>query len=115
MKREIARYVAECDVCQRVKEEHQKLGGLLHPLSILVWKWDEINMDFIQGLPKTPNGNDIIWVIVDQLTKSAHFIPIKKTCPLEKLAKIYIKEIISLHGVPSRIVSDRDPRFVAKF
>lgn len=91
MKREIARYVAECNVCQRVKAEHQKPRGLLHPLSIPVWKWDEISTDVIQGLPRTPNGNDSIWVIVDRLTKSAHFISVKKTFSLEKLAKIYIK------------------------
>jgi hypothetical protein len=72
-------------------------------------------MDFILGLPRTPSGNDAIWVIVDRLTKSAHFIPIKKTFSLEKLAKLYIQEIVSLHGVPLRIVSDRDARFVSRF
>jgi hypothetical protein len=72
-------------------------------------------MDFILGLPRTPSGNDSIWVIVDRLTKSAHFIPIKKTFSLEKLDKLYIQEIVSLHGVPLRIVSDRDARFVSRF
>lgn len=90
MKREIAKYVAECDTCQRVKVEHQKPAGLLHPLSIPVWKWDEISMDFIHGLPRTPAGNDSIWVIVDRLTKSAHFIPVKKSFSVDKLANIYI-------------------------
>lgn len=115
MKKEIARYVAECDICQRIKAEHQKPSGLLHPLPIPVWKWDEISMDFIHGLPRTPNGNDSIWVIVDRLIKSAHFIPINKKRPLPTLAKMYINEIVSLHGVPLRIVSDRDPRYLAKF
>jgi hypothetical protein len=115
MKREIAKFVMECDVCQRVKAEHQRPAGLLQPLSIPLWKWEEISMDFIVGLPKTPSGNDSIWVIVDRLTKSAHFIPVKITFSLEKLAKLYIKEIVSLHGVPLRIASDRDPRFVSNF
>jgi hypothetical protein len=115
MKREIAKFVAECDTCQRVKAEHQKPAGFLKPLSIPIWKWEEIGMDFILGLPRTPSGNDAIWVIVDRLTKSAHFIPIKKTFSLEKLAKLYIQEIVSLHGVPLRIVSDRDARFVSRF
>jgi hypothetical protein len=74
--------------------------------------WVEISMDFIQALPRTPNRNDSIWVLVDRLTKFAHFIPIKKTFALEKLAKIYIKEIVSLHGVPLSIVSD--PHFIVK-
>jgi hypothetical protein len=115
MKREIAKFVMECDTCQRVKAEHQRPAGLLKPLSIPLWKWEEISMDFIVGLPKTPSGHDSIWVIVDRLTKSAHFIPVKITFSLEKLAKLYIKEIVSLHGVPLRIASDRDPRFVSKF
>lgn len=72
-------------------------------------------MDFIVGLPRTPSGNDSIWVIVDRLTKSAHFLPVKRTFSLQKYAKLYIQEIVSLHGVPTRIVSDRDPRFVSYF
>nr|ABA92080.1 retrotransposon protein, putative, Ty3-gypsy subclass [Oryza sativa Japonica Group] len=75
MKREIAEYVAVCDVCQRVKAEHQKPAGLLQPLKIPEWKWEEIGMDFITGLPRTSSGHDSIWVIVDRLTKVAHFIP----------------------------------------
>jgi hypothetical protein len=77
MKREIARYVAECDVCQRVKAEQLKPASPLQPLSIPSWKWEEIGMDFITGLPRSSQGYDSIWVIVDRLTKSAHFLPVK--------------------------------------
>jgi hypothetical protein len=69
--------VAVCDVCQRVKAEHQRLAGLLHPLKVPKWKWEEIAMDFIVGLPRTSKGYDSIWVIVDRLTKVAHFIPVR--------------------------------------
>ena len=74
MKKEIAAYVARCDTCCRVKAVHLKPAGLLQPLPILGWKWEEISMDFIVGLPTTQKGNDSIWVIVDRLMKSAHFI-----------------------------------------
>jgi hypothetical protein len=76
MKREIAEHVAICDSCQRIKVEHQKPAGLLQPLRIPQWKWDEIGMEFIIGLPRTRAGYDSIWVVVDRLTKSAHFIPV---------------------------------------
>ena len=77
MKGDITEYVAQCDTYRRVKVEHQRPAGLLQPLHIPVWKWDKISMDFIVGLPKTPNGHDSIWVIVDRLTKVAHFIPVR--------------------------------------
>ena len=101
--------------CQQVKAEHQRPGGLLKPLTIPKWKWDQITTDFVCGIPKTATGHTAIWVIVDRLTKSAHFLPINMTYPLEKLARIYIKEIVRLHGIPVSIISDRDPRFVSKF
>ena len=72
-------------------------------------------MDFLIGLPKTPKGNDAVWVIVDRMTKSAHFLPIRWGCTLEQLAEKYIAEIIRLHGIPVSIVSDRDPRFTSRF
>ena len=78
MKKEIAAFVARCDNCCWVKAIHLKLAGLLQPLSIPSWKWDDISMDFIVGLPTTEKGHDSIWVIVDSLTKSAHFIPVKE-------------------------------------
>ena len=80
-----------------------------------VWKWELITMDFVTKLPKTRKGNDAIWVIVDRLTKSAHFLPIKETFSMERLAKLYVDEIVSLHGVPLSIISDRDSRFTSRF
>jgi hypothetical protein len=79
LKRDVAAHVAMCDVCQRVKAEHQRLARLLHPLKIPEWKWEQIGMYFITGLPRTPKGYDSIWVIVGRLTKVAHFIPVKTT------------------------------------
>ncbi|WVZ80091.1 hypothetical protein U9M48_027597, partial [Paspalum notatum var. saurae] len=93
MKRKVAEYVALCDVCQRVKAEHQKPAGLLHPLKIPEWKWEEIGMDFIVGLPRTQSGFDSIWVVVDRLTKVAHFIPVKTTYSGAKLAELYMSRI----------------------
>ena len=79
MKAEIATFVGKCLNCAKVKVEYQKPSGLLQQRKILEWKWEQITMDFITNLPKTPTGHDIIWVIVDRLTKSAHFLPIKET------------------------------------
>jgi hypothetical protein len=115
MKREIARYVAECDVCQRVKAVHLKPTGTLQPLPIPSWKWENIGMDFITGLPKTIHGYDSIWVIVDRLTKSAHFLPVKTTYRAKQYAELYLTRIVCLHGVPKIIVSDSGPQFVAHF
>ncbi|KAI3677796.1 hypothetical protein L6452_37066 [Arctium lappa] len=95
--------------------EHQRPYGELQSLEIPFWKWDEITMDLVTGLPQSPKGHDAIWVIIDRLTKSAHFLPIKETYPLEKLAQLYIDEIVTRHEVPSSIVSDRDARFTSTF
>ena len=115
MKKDIAEYVAVCDVCQRVKAEHQKPAGLLQPLPIPEWKWDKLGMDFITGLPRTHSGYDSIWVVVDRLTKVAHFMPVKTTYTSAKLAKIYMTRIVCLHGVPRSIVLDRGTQFTSKF
>jgi hypothetical protein len=115
MKREVAKYVEECLTCRKVKAEHQRPHGKLQPLEIPVWKWEKITMDLITKLPKTPRGNDAIWVIVDRLTKSAHFLPIKESSSAEKLAEIFVREIVTRHGVPVSIVSDRDTRFTSRF
>lgn len=115
MKREIARYVAECDVCQRVKAEHLKPAGTLQPLHIPSWKWEDISMDFITGLPRTLHGYNSVWVIVDRLTKSAHFLPVKTSYMVDKYAELYLTKIVCLHGVPKTIVSDRGPQFTSKF
>ena len=115
MKKEIAEFVYACLVCQKSKIEHQKPSGLMEPLFVPEWKWDGISMDFVSGLPRTSKNCDSIWVIVDRLTKSAHFIPIRMDYPMERLAELYVEKIVSLHGIPSSIVSDRDPRFTSKF
>jgi hypothetical protein len=106
MKREIAHFVEQCLICQQVKIQHQRPAGLLQPLSIPEWKWEHISMDFVSGLPRVPGGQDAIWVIVDRLTKSSHYIPVRMNYPLNKFAQLYIKEIVRLHGVPVSIVSD---------
>jgi hypothetical protein len=115
MRRDIAHYLACCGTCSRVKIEHQKPAGLLKPLEIPVWKWGDISMDFVVGLPRTPKGNDSVWVIVDRLTKVAHFVPVKTRYATEKLADLYVEHILRLHGAPRSIVSDLGPQFVAKF
>ena len=115
MKKEVAEYVAKCLTYQKFKAEHQQLGGELQPLDIPKWKWDQITMDFVVGLPRTMKGHDAIWDVVDQLTKSAHFISIKTTFSLEQLENLYVQEIVRLHGVPKSIVSDRDAWFTSKF
>jgi hypothetical protein len=115
MKRDIASFIARCDICQRVKAKHQCPAGLLQPLQVPVWKWDEVGMDFITGLPRSNRGQYSIWVIVDRLTKVAHFLPVKTTFNGNRLADLYISRIVSLHGVPKRIVSDRGTQFTSRF
>jgi hypothetical protein len=115
MKIEIARYVARCDTCRRVKAVYMKTAGPLQSLPIPIWKWEDISMDFIVGLPKTAKGFDSIWVITDRLTKIALFRPVKTKYPVVAYAELYIAHILSLHGVPKTIVSDRGPQFVSKF
>ncbi|GKC52832.1 putative reverse transcriptase domain-containing protein, partial [Tanacetum coccineum] len=115
MKAIIAEYVGKCLTCSRVKAECQKPSGLLVQPEIPIWKWERITMDFITKLPKTSNGHDIIWVIIDHLTKSAHFIPTRATYSMETLTRLYIKEIVSWHGVPISIISDRDTHFTSRF
>ncbi|CAL1407874.1 unnamed protein product [Linum trigynum] len=115
MKREAAEFVHKCLVCQMVKAEHQAPAGKLKPLEIPEWKWEHITMDFVYGLPRTEWGNDGVWVIVDRLTKSAHFIPIKFKPGVDALADLYVQEVVRLHGVPLTIVSDRDPSFTGQF
>jgi hypothetical protein len=90
LKRDVAKYVALCDTCQRVKAKHQRPARLLQPMQIPEWKWEEVSMDFIVGLPCTQRGYDSIWVIVDRLTKVAHFLPVKTTYTSAKLAELYM-------------------------
>ncbi|GMI66021.1 hypothetical protein HRI_000271400 [Hibiscus trionum] len=115
LKKDVAEYVSNCMVCRRVKAEHQFPSGLLQPLRIPEWKWDRITMDFVSRLPLSPSKKNSIWVIVYRLTKCERFLPVRTTYTLDKLAELYIVEIVRFHGVPKSIVSDRDLRFTARF
>ncbi|GJR93443.1 putative reverse transcriptase domain-containing protein [Tanacetum coccineum] len=115
VKVDIATYVSKCLTCAKVKAEHQRPSGLLVQPKIPEWKWDNITMDFVTKLPKSSQGYDTIWVIVDRLTKSAIFTPIRETDPLDKLARMYLKEVVTRHGIPVSIICDRDPRFASNF
>ncbi|GJW85304.1 putative nucleotidyltransferase, ribonuclease H [Tanacetum coccineum] len=115
MKKEIAIYVSKCLTCAKVKAEHQRPSGLLQQPEIPEWKWEKIAMDFITKLPRSSSGHDAIWVIVDRLTKLAHFLAIREDYSMEKLARLYIDEIVARHGVPTLIISDRDGRFTSRF
>ncbi|GKB52217.1 putative reverse transcriptase domain-containing protein [Tanacetum coccineum] len=115
MKADIATYVSKCLTCAKVKAEHQRPSGLLVQPEIPQWKWENITMDFITKLPKSSQGYDTIWVIVDRLTKSVIFVPMRETDPMEKLARMYLKEVVTRHEIPVSIICDRDPRFASKF
>nr|GEY71069.1 putative reverse transcriptase domain-containing protein [Tanacetum cinerariifolium] len=111
----IAKYVSKYLTCSRVKAECQKPYGLLIQPEIPMWRWERITMVFVSKLPKTLNEHDTIWVIVDRLTKSAHFIPTRATDSMETLTRLYIKEIVSRHGMPISIILDCDSHFTSKF
>jgi hypothetical protein len=98
-----------------VKAEYQRPAGLLQPLKIPEWKWEEIGIAFIVGLPCTRDWYDSIWVTVDRLTKVAHFIPVKTTYTGVKLVELYNSRIVCLHGLPKKIVSDRGTQFTSRF
>ncbi|GJU72296.1 reverse transcriptase domain-containing protein [Tanacetum coccineum] len=114
MKRDIATYVSKCLTCSKVKAEHQRPSGLLQQPEIPEWKWDKITMDFITKFPRSKSGHATIWVIVDRLTKSDHSLAIRKDYSTEKLAKIYIDEIVARHGVLVSVILDRDRRFTSR-
>jgi hypothetical protein len=115
MKSETTDYLSKCLDCQQVKVEHQHPTGLLQPLPIPEWKWEIISMDFITGLPKTQRQHDSIMVVVDKLSKSAHFIPVKSTYKAINITEIFMKEIFRLHGIPKMVISDRDVKFTSNF
>ncbi|GJS76601.1 putative reverse transcriptase domain-containing protein [Tanacetum coccineum] len=114
MKKEIAIYVSKCLTCAKVKAEHQRPSGLLQQPEIPKWKWEKIAMDFITKLPRSSSGHDAIWVIVDRLTKSTHFLAIREDYSMETLARLYIDEIVARHGVPTSIIF-RDGRLTSRF
>jgi hypothetical protein len=115
MKREIAKYVLECDTCQRIKPDHLRPAGNLQPLSNPEWKLENIYMDFIVGLPRTSRGYNSTWVIVDRLTKLVHFIPVATTYRVRQYTELYISHIVRYHGIPKTIISDRGSIFVTHF
>ena len=115
MKRDVVEYMVRCLTCQQLKAECQRPGGMLQLLKIPEWKWEEVSMNFVSGLSKSMEGYGSIWMIMDQMTKSAHFLPVKTTNLIRKLAKLYLKEIVRLHGVPVSIVSNRDAKFTSIF
>ncbi|GKE95836.1 putative reverse transcriptase domain-containing protein, partial [Tanacetum coccineum] len=115
MKADIATYVSKCLTCAKVKAEHQRPSRLLVQPDIPQWKWGNITMDFFMKLPKSSQGYDTIWVIVDRLTKSAIFVQIRETDLMDKLARMYLKEVVTRHGIPLSIICDRDPRFASNF
>ena len=106
MKKHVADFVRRCLTCQQVKVEHQRPIGLLQPLEVAEWKWEHITMDFVNHLPQTSRKHDAVWVIVDWLTKSAHFLAVRMTFTLEEFYRLYIREIVQSHGVSVSIVSD---------
>ena len=102
-------------MCQEIEAKHQRPTGLLQPLEVAEWKWEHVTMDFVTYLPRTSRWHDAVWVIVDRLTKSAHFLVVRMTFTPEEFCRLYVREIVRLHGVPMFIVSDQDPRFTAYF
>eukprot|EP00253_Pinus_taeda_P006284 PITA_06284 len=115
MKKNIAEYLARCLECQQIKAEHQHPAGLLQPLPIPKWKWEIISMDFITGLPKSKRNNDSIMVVVDKLSKAAHFIPVQSTYKATQIAHVFMQNVFKLHGLPKTIISDHDVKFTSAF
>ncbi|GJP56485.1 hypothetical protein CLOM_g15552 [Closterium sp. NIES-68] len=112
---DVQRYVAACPICQRMKLSHQRPTGLLQPLEPPQRPWQHVTMDFVTGLPAGPSGNDAVLVVVDRLTKMAHFAPCRTTITPEETARLFISTVVRLHGIPAAIISDRDPKFTSKF
>ncbi|GJP49600.1 hypothetical protein CLOM_g8787 [Closterium sp. NIES-68] len=112
---DVQRYVAACPICQQMKSSHQRPTGLLQPLEPPQRPWQHVTMDFVTGLPAGPSGNDAVLVVVDRLTKMAHFAPCRTTITAEETARLFITTVVRLHGIPAAIISDRDPKFTSKF
>nr|XP_009800576.1 PREDICTED: uncharacterized protein LOC104246464 [Nicotiana sylvestris] len=115
MKRNVADFVEKCPNCQQVNAEHQWLGGLTQNIEIPIWKWEMINMDIMVRNSQTQRKFDSIWVNVDRITKSSHFLPVKSTDKAEHYAQLYIEEIVRLHGTPVSLISDQGPHFTTNF
>ena len=115
MKKQVEEFVRQCLTCQQVKVEHQRPAELLQPLEVTEWKWEHITMDFMTHLPRTLRGHDAVWVKVNLLTKSTHFLAVQMTFTMEEFCRLYIREIVRLHEVPVSMVSKLDPRFTSHF
>ena len=115
MKKDVVEYVQKCLSCQLIKAEHRHTAGKLQTITLPNWKWEEITMDFVVVLPRTVEGYDAIWVVVDRLTKTARFIPMKSTYSVSTLAELYVNQIVRLHGIPKLIISGRDACFTSNF
>ena len=115
MKRDVLNYVKGCLSCQRIKAERVKMPGKLEPLDTPEMKWECISMDFVTRLPSAQGGYDSIMVVVDLLTKVSHLIPVKTSYTASDIARLFVKEIYRIHGLPKRIISDRDAKFTSKF
>jgi hypothetical protein len=115
MAKDIRAYIRTCDSCQRNKARNVRPAGLLNPLPVPHDRWEDISMDFVFGLPRTPRGHDGVLVFVDRLSKMAHFVPTKQTVTAPEVARLFIDNVYRLHGLPKSIVSDRDPRFTGHF
>ncbi|GJP71852.1 hypothetical protein CLOP_g2648 [Closterium sp. NIES-67] len=112
---DVQRYVVACPICQRMKSSNQRPTGLLQPLEPPQCPWQHVTMDFVTGLPAGSSGNDAVFVVVDRLTKMAHFAPCSTTITAEETARLFISTIVRLHGIPAAIISDQDPKFTSKF
>ena len=108
-------FIRRCFMCQQIKAEHQRPAGIFQPLEVAEWKLEHITMDFVTHLPQTSQKHDAVWVIVDRLTKLAHFLAMRMTFTLEEFCRSYIQEIVKLHGVLVSIISNWDPSFNAHF
>ena len=115
MKKDVAEFMAKCSTCQQVKIEHQKPSGSMQEFTIPTWKWEEVNMEFMMGLPRTYHQHDSVWFIVDRITKLAYFLPVRTSYSVEDYDKLYIRELVRLHGVPLSVISDRGTQFTSHF
>jgi hypothetical protein len=115
MKHDVVHFVAKFLECQQVKDDHHHSTGLLQPHDVPMSKWEVISMDFVVGFPLTYHRHNVILVIVDKLTKSAHFILVRDTYDVTDVACVFVSEVIHLHGIPKEIISDSDSRFTSRF
>ena len=115
MKKQVVDFIVKCLECKKVKDENRHADGLLQPLPIPKWKWEVVTMDFITKLLRTKKNRDSIMVVVDKLTKDAHFILVKLSHKAANIANIYMREISRLHGIPKIMVSDKDSKFTSNF